>query len=277
MEQKIYQIVNVIILLMALHMTLSLGYVWDTISSDSVIIVTVVSVLVSIIKAIRLYLILYGTGIDRKIFFRQYCKVIPVSVVFPFKLGDVFKIFCFGFHIKNYMYSMCAIILDRFADTLALMTLLCSMVFFSVNKTGYIFYLLMIFLIGIIILYWLFPGLNNYWRHYCLCADATKNKIKLLQFLSKLELSYNEINKILEGKTIVLYILSLLAWGIESLGLVIFVDYGGIGEAVSQHLISALSGTTTMYIEIYTVSCTFIALSLYFIIEIVFRMTREIK
>ena len=268
MNQKIYQIVNVIILMIALHMILNLEYVWDTISSDSVIIVAIVSVLVSIIKAIRLYLILYGTGIDRKVFFRQYCKVIPVSIVFPFKLGDVFKIFCFGFHIKNYMYSTCAVILDRFADTLALMTLLCTMVLFSVNTTSNIFYLLMIFLVGIIILYWLFPGLNNYWRHYCLCADATKNKIKLLQFLSKLELSYNEINKILEGKTIALYILSLLAWGIELLGLVIFIDYGGIGEAISQHLISALSGTTTMYIEIYTISCTFIALSLSLIREV---------
>jgi len=62
-----------------------------------------IAVLVHVIKGFRLWFALYGKAIPLSDFIIQYCKVVPVSVVLPFKFGDLFRAYCFGHLITNYL------------------------------------------------------------------------------------------------------------------------------------------------------------------------------
>ena len=87
-----------------------------------VVLLTVI--LVHMVKAGRLYLALYGLDMKRGVCMKLYCKVTPVSVVLPWKLGEFFRIYCCGAELGSFLKGGVIILLDRFFDTVALVTMI---------------------------------------------------------------------------------------------------------------------------------------------------------
>lgn len=221
-------------------------------SAGTIIVLTITVVLVHVIKAFRLYLALYGKGVLLGQHIKLYCKVLPVSIIFPFKLGEVFRIYCYGYQIHSYFRGIVVILFDRFADTVALVTMI--ILIKTMSNSGYtpLFYLLLIFLVGLIACYLIFPGMYSYWKKYFLSIKASKRRNHVIQLLERFNNAYTELAVVVKGRGAILYILSLGAWIVEIGGLAIsnklFLHQGTM-DVVNEYLTSALIGSEAVYLK----------------------------
>lgn len=88
----------------------------------SILILIFTALLVHVLKAGRLYLALYGTRRKLRTYLKKYCIVTPVTIILPFKIGELFRMHYYGSQIGNVLKGIVIIFLDRFMDTLALVT-----------------------------------------------------------------------------------------------------------------------------------------------------------
>ena len=100
-----YNIINGIVLLIAIFIFFQ-EYCGDIhlqkerdVLSFTILIAAVV--FAHMIKAGRLYLALYGADIGWETYLKVYCKVTPVSMIFPLKVGEFFRMYCYGKELKN--------------------------------------------------------------------------------------------------------------------------------------------------------------------------------
>lgn len=199
-------------------------------------------VLAHMIKAGRLYLTLYGTEIRWKTYLKVYCKVTPVSVLFPLKTGEFFRMYCYGKQLGNNLKGIIIVLLDRFMDTLALVTMILGVCVVSGGQVSSVMYALILLLMCLLAGYYVFPGMYAFWKHFLMSAKATEKRIALLKFLEASHAVYTEISNVTKGRGIMLYLLSVAAWGIE-LGSVVLISghssvyYSGV---ISQYLSAAL-------------------------------------
>lgn len=227
--------------------------------------------LVHMVKCIRLYFVLYGAGIPFRNHARLYCMTVPVSMVLPFKLGDVFRVYCYSYQLDDYLKGLIAIILDRFVDTLALVSMV-----FAIHTVGnsafpMIFYILLSFLFVVIIFYMLFPGICKYWKEYLLKCKATYRKNAVLKLLVQCSSTYQEIHNIMAGKFLVLYVLSFLAWMVEIGRLVALnsiLPYKKTEKLIAGYLLSALNESGSYYLKQFICTSTVLLLVVYLVLKI---------
>lgn len=202
-------------------------------------------ILVHTIKAFRLYFEIYGTGCTFDVSIKTYCKVTPVSIVLPFKVGELFRMYCYGRQLNSTLKGIIIILLDRFMDTLAVVTIMALIWLFNSGKLSVFVYVLLIFLVFIVLLYSVFPGVYNFWKKYFLKVKASEHKIQVLKLLEAFWVLYEEIAKIVKGRGIILYFLSLIAWMIEIGSVIITGNMSMSSEAgtkISAYLTSAMNG-----------------------------------
>lgn len=227
------------------------------------------AIFVYIIKALRMYIILYGADISFAKHMEQYFRTVPASLLLPFKMGDIFRAYCYGYQMKNYLKGIIVILMDRFVDSLALL----SMIFIinSISGTNYslIFYLLVAFLIFVMACYLLFPPIYRYWNKYFIKNVASARKNTCLKILSRMEHTYEEIYAMVKGRFAVLYILSFAAWVIEIGRIALFTkvfSHTGTMQASSEYLLSALYKTKSVYLKQFIYVGVVIALIGYLIV-----------
>jgi len=191
------------------------GQLFKNINLCSIIVFLILVVVVHILKSVRLYLALYYSELKWSDFIKVYCKVTPVSVVLPFKIGDVFRMYCYGQLVGNLLRGVVITMLDRFMDTAALVTVIILTWFLAGGKMDLLVYLFVIFLIITCVIYFVYPGIVRIWRKSLLKSNATERRIAILGVLKKFDEIYKEIDGVTKGRGIILYILSILAWGIE--------------------------------------------------------------
>lgn len=200
-------------------------------------------ILIHVIKAARLYLALYGSDITFRACLKIYCRVLPASVVIPFKLGEFFRMYCYGQYIENILKGMVIILLDRFMDTAALLTAIILVLAFNGGHMTFFAYMLMVFLMYTLLLYFVFPGVLGFWKGCLLRAKASKSNLSVLRILETLNTVYQEIAGVAKGRGIILYFMSLAAWALEIGSLVTVNGITGTGElsiVVSRYLLSAV-------------------------------------
>ena len=167
------------------------------------------------IKSLRFYFVIYGANISLRDFFKTYVKITPVSIILPFKLGEFFRMYCYGKMIGNFFQGIIIVFWDRFIDTIALITIIICILFLTDEAPTALFYLLIFFIVSAIVAYIAFPGIYSFWRKYILKAKTTIRKLQILKLLTKCNIVYEEIINVIKGKGAVLYILSIIAWIIE--------------------------------------------------------------
>jgi len=206
-----------------------------------IIIVTVF--LVHLIKAARLYLILFGSDLSFREYLKVYCKVIPVSVVWPFKLGEFFRMYCYGKLLSNLLKGIVVVLLDRFMDTFALVIMIILIWVINGGEITSLVYILLLFLVLALMLYFAFPGLYKFFKKTILRAKATENKLKVLKVLDVSNNVYEEISDVSKGRAIILLVMSLIAWAVEIGSLVLLNGVNGsdgLGSTISGYLSAAI-------------------------------------
>jgi hypothetical protein len=218
----------------------------ETVISIPIIVVTVI--LVHAFKAARLYLTLYGNGLNRGDFLRTYCKVTPVSVVIPFKLGEFFRMYCYGKEIGSFLKGVVLVLLDRFMDTIALIAAIVFVSIFTGGSMSLITVFLLIFAVFVFVIYLSFPGIYKTWKKYLLREKATPGKLSALKALQNCNLIYEEISGVVKGRGMILFLLSLIAWAIEIGSIALLAGLrgqSGLSNLISDYLLAAMGKNTS--------------------------------
>lgn len=278
MEKIKYNLINILVILVTTILFFVDYMDWALFSSIDmrhigIIIATIF--LVHLIKAMRLYLILYGSDLSIKEFFCVYCKVTPVSVVLPFKTGELFRMYCYGKSLKDLLKGCVIVLLDRFMDTVALVTMIILIWFLGSGQITSLVYILLLFLAFSLLLYYIFPGVYKFWKLYILRAKATEHKLHILKSLELLNNIYREIANVSKGRGIILFLMSLGAWGIEIGSLVLLNGInqnGKLEQIISDYLMAAIGiGKSTELLRFVCVS-VIMAIAIYIGIKLAERI-----
>lgn len=274
--KKIYGIINILVLfatgVLFCYTYMDFSFIFLNVSLQSILVMILTVVLVYALKAFRLYFALYGKEISFKQYMKQYCKVVPVSVMIPFKLGELFRMYCYGYQIQNYFSGGAVILLDRFADTLALVTWIVLLNIVSGAELTILFYVLLVLLVVLIFGYLLFPGMYQYWKKYFLRAKGSKGKLCMLKAIELVNSAYNELEIVLKGRGTILYLLSLIAWLAEIGGLVIvnqLLMQQETSVVIFEYLTSALVGQKSIYMSQFIFASVVFMMVIYLIIQLV--------
>lgn len=274
-EKYRYNLINLIILLASAYIFIQEYKYIENIFIDMnfiYCIILIVSVIfIHTIKSIRLYLLLYGSNISINENLKIYCKVAPITAILPYKLGEFFRIYCYGRQIKSIYRGIIIILLDRFMDTLALVTMIFIVSIFNGNNLPLLTYILIIFLIIMFVIYFIFPGIYNFWKKFLMSSKATENKISLLKTIHEIKKIYNEVSRLMNGRGFILYVLSLIAWGIElaSLALVKFsLQENSLTHDFSLYLSSALGTNDSIELKRFVVVSILILIVTYVALKI---------
>ncbi len=232
------------------------------------------------IKAFRLYLIFYGTDIRFKSYLKVYCNVTPASMVLPFKSGEFFRMYRYGYELGNIPKGMIIILLDRFMDTMALVVAIATVYIFNQGPLSVMTYFLIIFLLLMLLMYFVYPGLYKYWKKILLRSSATSKKLKALDLLEKLQFIFKEIEILIKGKGIILFFLSLIAWSVE-IGYVALMNMitksNNTNQVVSTYLVSAIGMGESIELQSFVFVSVIGLLFLYVILKVWFNIRKKNK
>lgn len=277
-QKKHYQFINIVVLLLSIVFFIFInwkrGIDWKRNSIVEMSILILTAVIVHSIKIVRLYFVLYGRKISLIEHIKQYCKVISVSMILPFKLGEFFRVYCYGYQIQNYFDGIMIILVDRFVDTLGLLTMILFINIENDLHFSFIFYLLLFFLIAIIICYLIFPGIYHYWKHELLISKVSRRKNDLLYLLEKLNHAYLEVSVLIKGRCAILYVLSFCAWGVEIGGIFLcnqITTQTDSAYFLSEYLTSVLLGTEIPYLRQFILVSILLLLVFYFFVHIFWK------
>lgn len=268
-----YNVINVVILLAAAGLFV-LNYRFTDIfggtSYAQVGIVLASAIIVHLVKASRLYLALYSQDINGASYVKTYCKVTPVSVIFPFKLGELFRMYCYGKLTGSFLRSIVIVLLDRVMDTIALIAVIVVSIVLSGGQITFFMYLLILFIAVMVLLYLVFPGLYRYWKKYLLKARATERKLHSLKALEYCNRVYAEIAKVIKGRGIILFFLSLIAWGTEIGGVAIINRLRKnepISDKIMLYLTSALKGQQGIEMKQFIFISVVLMITMYILVK----------
>lgn len=273
-KDKGYLILNILVLLLA-TIVFVFEYagveIFNTASVQQILIVAISVVLVHVVKASRFYLALYGQTVTSSVYIKTYCKVTPISLLFPLKIGELFRMYCYGRTIGNMLRSIVIVLLDRFMDTSALLTILVAMLIWEGGRITTLIYILIAFIILLLFIFFVFPATYAYWKKYILSADATIGKNKVLRSLEYLNRIYGEVENVIKGRGILLYLMSIMAWAIEIGGVTIIkrlqIDSGALDEIILQYLSSALKGNQVIEMRQFVFISIVLMIAIYVLVK----------
>lgn len=267
-KKVIYNIFDISILSLALILFIYRYWnlcdisLFEELVSLALLFITVV--LVNIFKMFRLYLALYGSDISFFDYIKTYCKVTPVSIVLPFKLGEIYRMLNYGIVMNNMLKAVVVVLLDRFMDTIALIGVVLSLCVVMGGKPSGVVMLLVVFLVILTIVYFVFPGLYCFWKKFLIGGKASTRKIWVLECMDKFNSVYKEVEHVVKGRGIVMFAISLVAWMVEIGNVAILSkihDETNLVSRVNDYLAGTLVGGNVVELKSYGfVSFIFLAI-----------------
>lgn len=230
---RFFDIVLQIVLLAAAFWLLHRNFSFVDLDAMPILLTLLTAFFVHIIKGLRLYIALYGNKISPSQYILTYCKVTPINVIFPFKLGELYRIYCFGRLLSSWLKGLVIILLDRFVDSLALVTIILFLQAINNDSFSPFIMALFLFLAVVTFAFFAFPGIYVFWNNYLLRLDASDYRLKGLKLLQQCKRVYDEIEQVIKGRGIILLMLSFAAWTAE-IGLLIILNIIKIKINISE-------------------------------------------
>lgn len=171
--------------------------------------------LVHAAKALRLSLAVCGEGVGMADHLGAYCRSAPASILFPFKTGELYRMYCYGRLTGSAPRGVATILLDRFMDTAALVSAIALAGLALGWRIEPLAYALAAFLALVFAAYRAYPGIRDFWRGRLLGAEATGGRLAMLRALDGLDRAYGGIEAVARGRGALMYLASLAAWAAE--------------------------------------------------------------
>jgi len=240
--------------------------------------VLVVSLIVQLIKATRMYIIMIDTGLSYADNLRRYSETTIINIVVPFKIGEVYRIFLYGRVIGSYTGGIVRVLTDRLIDTAALLTFLTILLI--VKGTAVLpLYLFLLAAFVLLMAVWLaFPSVYRFWNDYLIAQKHSARAVRVLKVLSDANNAYQYLRKLIRGRLFVMYALSLLAWGLELIGVYALTAlyHENTSSQIAAYLNSTLTAANNVHQKLYAL-CYLIVLALLLIFALILKRRRSAK
>ena len=172
----------------------------------------------------------------------------------------------------NYIKGTITVLLDRFMDTVALITICFFLWIFQRKEIDILLYVLFLFLGTVTLIYMCFPGICHFWRQSLLASKASPRKMLILKWLGILWKVYGEIQNTIRGKGIILYSLSLIAWIIE-IGHIAVISERIVQNDVIDYLRSAMVGKFSNHSGNFSLAIVVMSICTYLMVKLVDYLT----
>ena len=182
-DKKIYYIINSIFIITTLSILFLHKYNYITVNLNNIVILTIIFLLIHLFKCLRQYLLLIEENIHINEFINLYIKSTFCSIILPYKIGELYKAYLYGYKIKNYIKGIITVIIDKFCDAIFLLIIFIPFELRNNLNLSTITWILLIFAILSIIIYLSFRPTYYYLnKHFMLHSSSKKSNFVLKYF-----------------------------------------------------------------------------------------------
>lgn len=172
-------------------------------------------VLVHLFKMLRLYLVLMEHKIGLGRFVLLYLKTTLVNLIIPFKLGELYRVFCISRETKHWQVGVLSILVDRFFDTLALCIILIPLDVFLYGKLSFITLLFLAVMVLIGICYVSVLPTYKYLNRYLIKEKSSTRAMAALKGLDVIKIWYDFTQNLISGRFALILLFSFAGWIFE--------------------------------------------------------------
>lgn len=213
------------------------------------------------LKMMRFYLVLLEQKISVKEFVFLYIKTTFFNLLIPFKLGEIYRIFCVVRFTKCMQIGILSVVLDRFFDTFILLLFLIPYDLFILHKLTWITGILLIFLLIVMLVYRMFEPTYLYLNEYMIRNSKSKRGIHILSAMEMFREWYDYTKDLIKGRQYLIIFCSALGWIAEfgllwlisrykqmTFGLAEFADYIQSIFSTEKNEVFVIYNRLSMYI-----------------------------
>lgn len=233
--------------------------------------------LIHLLRIIRQYIILMENKIKISRLTRAYLKSSLTNTVVPFKIGELFKIYLYGYEMNNYKKSIIGVLVDKFFDAFLLLIILISAEIYYNQPLSIITVLLLIFTGLVIIFYISFENTYNFLNKYIILNKNSELGIKCLKILEEAKNIFSDINDMIKDRVILILSLSILSWIFE----IWFVSIISRAININSGFIDFINYMNNSFIgmpnelSIYYISVTIILFVIFYILFGIIKLFKE--
>ncbi len=170
---------------------------------------------IHLLRIVRQYIILMENKIKISRLTRAYLKSSLTNTVVPFKIGELFKIYLYGYEMNNYKKSFIGVLVDKFFDALLLLIILITAEIYYAQPLSIITILLLIFTGLVIIFYISFENTYNFLNKYLILNKNSELCIKCLKILDEAKNIFFDVKDMIKDRVILILSLTMLSWIFE--------------------------------------------------------------
>jgi hypothetical protein len=170
-----------------------------------------------ILRVSRLYIIF----IEKKVPFLNLLKIYVITTwvnfLVPFKIGEIFRITEYSKMCDSFRMGFISIWVERFFDAGILLLIVLFTMLFTREKFLVLFCILLGFVVFTLFVYISFPISYKYTNQIILSKSQSAKGVLLLEFIENIRQFYLFSEKLIRGRYAIIFSVSLLIWGLESL------------------------------------------------------------
>ncbi len=208
-----------------------------------------------------------------------YIRTTLVNLIIPFKLGELYRVAAVRHMTGSFKTGVLLVVIDRFFDTLALLTITLPFQLFYMKTADPVLTILFFALIILFICYLFYYPSYRYMNRYLIKQKSSGRALTLLHILDTTNEWYEFMQRLIRGRGPLMVLSSLLGWGMEFAALKAFSGVFGvefdIGAFIS-YISSLLSGGSSFIGRSYNIMGTVI-FAILTIVALSFSATRKKK
>ena len=264
-----YYIINLIFLVLTVFFINYTDIINMQLLPMQIVALIFICVCIHFVKFVRIYFILLEEKISFKRMLKIYIKTAFVSIVFPFKIGEIFKIYSYGEEIDNYPKGIISVVIDKLFDAIVLCAVLIPYELTNGGKISILVVVMLIFIVIILAAAFAFEGTYYYLNKFFIINGKSKKSIYALSMIEKVKNVYENAKNMLRGRILILLGLTIISWLMETGFLYVISNFMNIniqlGDAVN-YINDAFLGVSNVLFNKYVYICAVMFLAIIILI-----------
>ncbi len=269
MKSSLYYIINIFFIGIALLFIDYLGIFDITLTLLSLVMLVLLVLITHILKLLKIYFIFLEEKIPIRRVLEIYLKTTFVTILLPYKTGEIFKAYSYGNEINNYVKGIIGVIIDKFFDALILSITLILSTFIFKSGISILGFILLAFIFIFLLLYILFPSTYYYLNKFFINSSQDKKNLFVLKVLDKSNQVYLKFKEMIRGRTLILVLITSFYWTVEYIYIFFAAKVLGLSNNfnnVINYLNDSFLGVKNTIFNTYTYLCIFLIIIIFAII-----------
>lgn len=214
-SMMIYALINIIMLSIVVYFLFRMDKKITAINPLYILYAIIPFLCIHIIRIIRQYIILMDNRLKLGNLSMSYLKSSLTNTIVPFKIGELFKIYLYGYEMNDYRKSFLGVVIDKCFDAVALLVLFITAEIYFHQPLSFITILLLIIVSLMIIIYASFENTYQFLNKYLILNKNSKLSIKCLKILEELKNIFIDVKNMIKDRVILILVLTSLSWVAE--------------------------------------------------------------